>query len=144
VNPVPLIIGPVCTTTGVVCERRILPAAKPDGAVPAQAGVQQNGGSIKAQDNRAGALSAGEAPALGSAFAFVRIMPTAWIVRAERLRVYQLGTTYAVFELCFEQPRATVFVLEKAIEIRDNCSRLFPDAKLEPATFEQWIEQEAG
>lgn len=79
-----------------------------------------------------------------SLFARVQILPDVWIVRAERPRTYQLGTTYAVFELCFEQARATVFVLDKAIEIRNNISRLFPTAHLEPATFEQWVEQEAN
>lgn len=87
-------------------------------------------------------MKANNATATAESFARVQILPDTWIVRAERPRTYQMGTTYAVFEICFEHQRATVFVLEKAIEIRDNISRLFPEAKLEPATFEQWVEQE--
>lgn len=122
---------------------KTLSAGKTDEAGPVKAGAKHVGPNQTRGDRPEGA-PAGAPSVLGGSFARVQIMPAVWIVRADRPRTYQLGTTYAVFEICFEQPRATVFVLEKAIVIRNNISRLFPAAHLEPATFEQWVEQEAG
>ncbi len=71
-------------------------------------------------------------------------MPDTWVVRAEQPIDYALGRTFAVFQICLERGKAGVFVGARAREIHQGLVRLFPAAALEPATFDEWVEQQAG
>lgn len=77
-------------------------------------------------------------------FARIQLMPSVWVVAAGRPLRYQLGTAYGLLEMAFEKEKARIFVMQSAVEICGHLARLFPDIKLEPATFEQWVEQQAG
>ena len=77
-------------------------------------------------------------------FARLQVMPGCWVVRAEDPITYALGTTYRSFRVCLDRAHAPVFVAAKAREIQQGLARLFPASELEPATFEEWIEQQSN
>lgn len=77
-------------------------------------------------------------------FARLQVMPGCWVVRAEDPITYALGTTYRSFRVCLDRAHAPVFVAAKAREIQQGLARLFPTSELEPATFEEWIEQQSN
>jgi len=75
-------------------------------------------------------------------FARLKLHPSGcWVVRAERPLDYAFGRAYGTLELCYSLDQAPVFVLERAQEYFSALVRLFPKARLESATFEEWINQ---
>jgi len=76
-------------------------------------------------------------------FARLQLDPAMWVVHAEDPFDYQFGRTYRRFHITFDRAQAPVFVSERALEIQAGLRRLFPRVALDPATFDEFIEQQA-
>lgn len=87
---------------------------------------------------------AAPAPGTGNDFARLALLPGVWVVRAEDPFAYQLGVTFRSFRITFKKDDAPVFVASHAATLQQGLARLFPEAHLEPATFQEWIEQQAN
>lgn len=77
-------------------------------------------------------------------FARISIPDSAWIQTIGQPVVYAFGTAYSGMTFCFDKKKAKIFEAGAANEIWQNVQRLFPESKVEPCTYEEWIEQEAG
>jgi len=64
-----------------------------------------------------------------------------YVQRAEGLAPSLGGATYTSFDITSDQAEAKVWVGDAATGVLMHLRRLFPAAALEPASYEQWIEQ---
>lgn len=77
-------------------------------------------------------------------FARINLLPSGlWLMNAQRPRDYQLGSGFDVMAMTLTRDLARIYSADAAARIIGQCARLFPAAVAEPATFEEWVDQEA-